>query len=66
MNLTGSLIDAVMANDAEQVKELLKQGADPNGVEDSDDVTLLHFAVTYNAQAVIPFLLEAGARYRCN
>lgn len=61
MNLTGSLIDAVMANDTGQVKALLEQGADPNSVEDGDNVTPLHFAVTYNALAVTPLLLEAGA-----
>lgn len=61
MDLTESLIDAVIANDAKTVKELLEQGADPNGVEDGDNVTLLHFAVSYKAMAVIPLLLEAGA-----
>jgi ankyrin repeat protein len=55
------LLDAVRKNNTKKVTKFLEEGADPNFVEDSDNLTPLHFAVVYNAKNVIPLLIEAGA-----
>src|SRR4051794_16288491 len=56
-----NLINAVIANDADKVQELLKNGLDPNGCEDEAMVTPLHFAAQHNAQTAAAILLWAGA-----
>jgi len=55
------LIKAVINNDVRRVGELLNQGANPNTVMDTDNVTPLHYAAQNNALEVIPLLVEAGA-----
>lgn len=56
-----NLINAVIANDADAVQELLKKGLDPNCCEDEAMVTPLHFAAQHNAQSTAIILLLAGA-----
>lgn len=60
-NLSCHLIKAVISNDVRRVGELLNQGANPNTVMDTDNVTPLHYAAQNNALEVIPLLVEAGA-----
>jgi ankyrin repeat protein len=55
------LISAVMANDTLKVQQLLLNGIDPNGVEDSAMVTPLHFAAQYGSYESALILIEAGA-----
>ncbi len=59
--LTYDLISAVMENNAEQVQQLLNEGADPNRCLDQAKVTPLHYAAQHNALTCIPLLIEAGA-----
>ncbi len=56
------LIEAVINNNAEQVRQLLSSGLDPNGFEDQAQVRPLHFAAQYNSLASALVLLEAGAQ----
>ena len=55
------LLDAVIANRADDVKTLLEQGANPNFHEDSALVRPLHFAAAYDCGDVVPLLIAAGA-----
>ncbi|HAG62145.1 MAG: hypothetical protein CMF55_02940 [Legionellales bacterium] len=59
--LTYDLISAVMENNAEQVQQLLSEGADPNHSLDQAKVTPLHYAAQHNSLNCIPLLIEAGA-----
>lgn len=59
--LNEKLLDAVINNQADQVKTLLEQGADANCFEDSALVRPLHFAAVYDSADVIPILIAAGA-----
>jgi ankyrin repeat protein len=61
MSLTIELIKAVKANKKKAVQLLLERGADPNGIEDGDNITPLHFAYLYKAHRVMPLLVAAGA-----
>lgn len=56
------LIDAVLNNDAEQVKELLEQGIDPNVTDDWANVTPLHYAAFNNSLEIAALLIAAGAK----
>lgn len=55
------LIEAVIHNDANAVRELLTSGADPNYCLDAARVTPLHHAAQHNAVEVVELLLTAGA-----
>ena len=58
------LIQAVIDEDVEEVKRLLLFGADPNGVEDDDKITPLHFLAqkkTVPAIKIAKILIAAGA-----
>lgn len=59
--LNEKLLDAVINNQADQVKEFLEQGADANCFEDSALVRPLHFAAVYDSADVVPALMTAGA-----
>lgn len=59
--LNEKLLDAVINNQADQVKALLEQGADANCFEDSAMVRPLHFAAVYDSADVVPILMAAGA-----
>ncbi len=59
--LTNHLIRAVINNDVKEVGDLLNQGADPNHVLDTSQITALHYAAQNNSLEVIPLLVEAGA-----
>ncbi len=56
-----NLIDAILNEDPEQVKQLLAEGADPNASQDRAKITPLHFAAQRNALNIVPLLIEAGA-----
>lgn len=60
--LDGKLLDAVIANDAQTVEELLASGANPNCYEDHCEIRPLHFACVYNATEVIFPLVKNGAK----
>lgn len=65
MNMTlhlEKMINAVIANDASKVQELLNIGLDPNSCEDQALVTPLHFAAQHNSQACAEVLMLAGAK----
>lgn len=58
------LIQAVINENVGAVKQLLKEGADPNATEDADKITPLHFIAQKNSQAALEIaqlLLRAGA-----
>jgi ankyrin repeat protein len=58
------LIQAIIDEDVESVTELLKKGANPNGFEDKDRITPLHFVAQKNSDASLQMaraLLSAGA-----
>lgn len=55
------LIDAIIANDAEIVKRLLEEGADPNECDEGTSITPLHFAAQNNSLDVVQLLVAAGA-----
>lgn len=55
------LIEAVIADNAAQVQQLLDSGLDPNGCEDSAQVRPLHFAAQHNSLASAKVLIQAGA-----
>lgn len=59
--LNEKLLDAVIANRADDVKTLLEQGANPNFHEDSALIRPLHFAAAYDCADVVPLLIAAGA-----
>ena len=58
------LIDAVIANDADTVKCLLEQGADPNKCDEGTNITPLHFAAQNNSLDVVSLLVAAGANLK--
>ncbi len=55
------LLDAVIRDDVNSVRQLLDAGASPNYTEDGDKVGPLHFAALYNSVSVVPALVLAGA-----
>ncbi|MFT3741670.1 MAG: ankyrin repeat domain-containing protein [Gammaproteobacteria bacterium] len=55
------LIEAVISDNSEALRELLWAGANPNQVEDYANITLLHFAAQHNALKCAEVLLKAGA-----
>lgn len=55
------LIEAVVANDAKLVQQLLLGGVDPNSYEDAAKVCPLHFAAQYNSLESALLLVRAGA-----
>ncbi len=57
-----NLIEAVIHNNVNAVRDALEQGADPNGCLDPANVTPLHFAAQHNAADVVPLLITAGAK----
>lgn len=60
----GFLIEAVMAEDVEEVIDLLAQGVDPNAYEDRDKIRPLHFVAqqkSAKALEIARILLGAGA-----
>lgn len=62
MKINETIIQAVIDNQAQQVIELLDQGADPNSFENANEkITLLHLAALYGADKVIEPLIRAGA-----
>jgi ankyrin repeat protein len=61
-HLDEALLDAVIDNDANTVKVLLNQGANPNCFEDKCQIRPLHFACVYDAEDVIYWLVKAGAK----
>ncbi|HVV69652.1 MAG TPA: ankyrin repeat domain-containing protein [Gammaproteobacteria bacterium] len=54
-------IEAVKADDAVRVEELLHSGIHPNQYEDSAMVTPLHFAAQHNSLQSAKVLIRAGA-----
>ncbi len=60
-SLIDQLIQAVIENDPEAINELIRQGADPNGSLDDDQVTPIHYAAQYGSLESIPVLVHAGA-----
>lgn len=55
------LLDAVIRDDVDSVRQLISAGASPNFTEDGDRVGPLHFAALYNSLSVVPVLVLAGA-----
>jgi len=55
------LIEAVINNNADAVRNILLLGADPNYCQDEANVTPLHHAAQHNAVGVVVLLLTAGA-----
>lgn len=58
--LESPVADAAQANDATQVKELLRQGADVNAAQ-PDGLTALHWAAMNDNQEIVGALVYAGA-----
>jgi ankyrin repeat protein len=56
-----SLEAAIQADDAESVRRLLADGADPNAVEEADDVTPLMYAAAAGELEIVEALVGAGA-----
>ncbi|MGB6977263.1 MAG: ankyrin repeat domain-containing protein [Gammaproteobacteria bacterium] len=61
MSLDLIFINAVRANNTEQVRKLLQEGADANYCDDIIRITPLHFAAINNCLGVVPLLVAAGA-----
>ncbi len=59
--LNSLLVEAIMNNNPNEVKDFLNKGADPNGFIDHDQLTPLFFAVQNNALSSAFILLAAGA-----
>ncbi len=58
------LIQAVIDENIQEVKRLLQLGADPNGVEDNDRITPLHFVAQKSSAVAVEIagiLIKAGA-----
>lgn len=56
-----NLIDAVINNDIEMVRQLLEEGADPNVCIDEAQLRPLHFAAQNNSLEIAKLLITAGA-----
>ena len=56
-----NLIDAVVNNDIEMVRQLLEEGADPNMCVDDTELRPLHFAARNNYLELGKLLIAAGA-----
>jgi ankyrin repeat protein len=59
--LTDQLEKAITSNQAEQVKKLLIQGANPNAIGDYSGLPLLTYAASKGRAAIVKVLLDAGA-----
>ncbi len=57
----GSLHEAIRSNDAELLRHLLANGANPNQYEEDTHRTALHLAAELNRAELIPLLVEAGS-----
>jgi len=56
-----NLIEAIIHQDVNAVRQLLEQGVNPNACQDNANVTPLHFAALHNALEIVPLLITAGA-----
>lgn len=56
-----NLIDAIIADDADKVRDLLQRGVNPNLCQDQDMISPLHFAAQHNSLKSVPYLLAANA-----
>lgn len=64
MHMIQALIQAVINENVKTVKQLLQQGADPNGYEDADKIRPLHFVAqkkSDQALQIARLLIRAGA-----
>ena len=59
--LNRALIDAVVMNDAGQVRSLLQQGADVNAKDNEHEETPLMLAVKFAGVSLMRMLIESGA-----
>jgi len=59
--MSSAFIDAIRQSDANRVAAYLIAGADPNFIEDDDNVTPLHHAVQFTNTDIIEMLIIAGA-----
>ena len=57
-----TLIAATSENNLEEVKKLLREGADANATEESNGITALHAAVENGNLEIVRELLQAGAK----
>ncbi len=55
------IIDTIVQNDVNLLAQLLTQDADPNSTEDADNITPLHYAISYNCYQAVLMLLTTGA-----
>jgi len=58
---TEKLVDAVIENNIDLIRNLLENGTDPNGVVDANHLRPLHFAAQNNGVEAAKLLLAAGA-----
>ena len=56
------MISAAIANNVEQLSQLITKGLDPNFVEDTDGITPLHYAAQYDCLEAVMCLIAAGAK----
>ncbi len=59
--LLSALINAITHNQTKKVKQLLIQGADPNGCEDDLLFSPLHWAAAHSKVEIAKLLIDAGA-----
>ena len=59
--MSSGLIDAIRGSHTDVVAAYLLAGADPNFIEDDDNVTPLHHAVQFSNIDIIEMLIIAGA-----
>ena len=62
IKLLEQLIDAIMENDLHRTKQLLQQGANPNGFLDAAKVRPLHYAAQNGSIKIAKLLVLAGAK----